>query len=100
MIQLVPNGGMEALASTEDPIQGWLSYRYGELKPSPTVASTATGPEARFVTLLYPSEDGSVPTVDGLVLDDDSIQLTVTANGSSDRIVVEGDGAQVSSIGP
>jgi hypothetical protein len=75
----------------ESPLLGWRSRRYGEVFAAPVAEARLAGTAARFTTVLAP---GPV-TVTGAVVRPDSAELTVTANGVTERAYLTRTDARV-----
>lgn len=52
--QLADEPEFEIISGRTEPMQGWVSYNYGEAVPAPTVEFVTQGCSARFLTLLIP----------------------------------------------
>lgn len=72
------------------PIQGWISYKSGQMLPAPVVEATQRGTSVRYLTLIVPAEGRPAAHVSGLRLTRAGYSVTVTIGGHSELVTVSG----------
>jgi hypothetical protein len=95
--QLAGGPTLRVVRGATNPIQGWISYRYGTKVAAPVVQAIRSGTSVRYLTLIAPTEGAPVVLVRNLRLTSGGYSLTITVGGRSERVVV---GATTASITP
>src|SRR6185436_14567251 len=54
--QLTGAPALRIVSGATDPIQGWISYRYGLRVAEPVVQAVRSGTAVRYLTLIAPTE--------------------------------------------
>jgi hypothetical protein len=88
IVQLVEPDDISLIEGSEDPVQGWVSYRFGDRIPAPVVVSSMTGDRVTFVTLLAPSPNGETPEVLSFDLGDETVDLEFVYLGATNRVLI------------
>ncbi len=95
LIMNLDGGTTRVVTGSTDPIQGWVSYRYGEKFAAPVVQVVKEGWTARFLTLLVPGAETAEATVGELSITDVGFAFTVTIGRRAERVVVDGTSASI-----
>jgi hypothetical protein len=81
--------GAEWVRGARDPLEGWISPKYGELAPAFVYRVRTTGGPACVSTLIKPSSSGiEVPTIDMQVADSGTISFRVARTGQTDYLLL------------
>jgi hypothetical protein len=97
--QLAGSPGIRIVSGRSSPIQGWISYRYGQKVAAPVVEATLRGRTARYLTLLVPTDGAPEVSVREVRLRANGYSLIVTVAGRSEWVTVSGTGVTITSIG-
>jgi hypothetical protein len=81
---------LRVVTGATDPIQGWVSYRYGQKVAAPVVQAIRTGTAVRYLTLIAPSEGAPNVRVSQLRLTTDGYAVTITVGAHSERVIASG----------
>jgi len=95
--QLSGTPTLRLVTGATDPIQGWISYHYGQRVAAPVLQAIRTGTSVRYLTLIAPSRGAPNVRVQSLRLTADGYAVTITLDGRSERVIV---GATSVSITP
>ena len=97
--QLRPVDSTRIVAGRERPLQGWVSYRYRRVEPSPVVQARIVGPSARFLTLLVPVADADTRVrVSDVDVTPDGVRATVAVGGERERIVMSRSSTRITPL--
>ena len=96
--QLIPVASSRAVTGRSMPIQGWVSYTDGVRIPAPVVEVATTGRSVRYLTLLVPAAGTPTASVSGLVLTPTGYSVTIAIGGHSERVVVSGTSATITTL--
>lgn len=88
--QLVGSPTIRVVKGATNPVQGWISYRYGRWTAAPVVQAIRAGTNVRYLTLIVPAQGRPRAQTSGLKLTPDGYRVTVTINGRSERVVASG----------
>jgi len=99
--QLIEPATISLVAGRSSPRQGWVSERWGQVKPAPVVESVAAGHRVRFLTLLVPSR-AARPTIRirALRVTRTGFSVVVEVGGRAERFRATARGASVVLISP
>jgi hypothetical protein len=97
--QLATIRSVRVVKGAVSPIQGWVSYRYGNRIPAPVVETTVSGTTGRFLTLLVTGAGSPAATIGSLRLTATGYSVVVTLGGHSERVVVRGGVATITPLG-
>jgi hypothetical protein len=78
------------------PIQGWTSYRTGQLAKTPTIEAIQTGRSVRYLTLLVPAKFQPKPVVKSLRTFPTGYKITLTIGSKTETLTVYGKTVRVS----
>lgn len=91
VVQLDGRVQQNVVRGSMNPVQGWMSFDYGEAVPASAVAVRRSGAHVRFLTLIVPSRSAARSwTVSSLIRTDDGFVLVIERNGLVQRITVAG----------
>ena len=94
VVQLDGGGKQRAVTGALDPIQGWVSFDYGQRVPAPAVSVTKTGTRVRFFTLIVPQPERAPSwTVRAFRPASVGFDLTLQIGAAAERFVVRGESA-------
>jgi hypothetical protein len=95
--QLVAPDRVAIVSGRRLPRQGWISPRWGSVRPAPVVEVFQAGRSIRFLTLLVPTAGPHPPVVvRDLRRTADGFVFTVSVQGVTQRFRADRDGATVS----
>jgi hypothetical protein len=96
--QLAGAPALQIVKGATNPIQGWVSYRYGTKVATPVVEAVRTGTAVRYLTLIAPS--AGIPSVRAtdLRLTAGGYAVTITINGRSERVVASGSTVSITPL--
>jgi heparinase II/III-like protein len=84
------------VTGSTNPIQGWLSYRFGVRKPNPTVEVIKSGASVRYLTVLVPDDDGRFSVSFARVRTSSSgFSADITVNGRTERVTATATSSSV-----
>ena len=72
------------------PIQGWTSYRFGQLAKTPAVEAIQKGRSVRYITLLVPASGHPRPKLKSFRAFTGGYQITLTLGGKTETLTVYG----------
>jgi hypothetical protein len=72
------------------PIQGWTSYRFGQLAKTPAVEVIQKGRSVRYITLLVPASGHPRPKLKSFRAFTGGYQITLTLGGKTETLTVYG----------
>jgi hypothetical protein len=84
--QLAADPTIRIVAGATDPIQGWISYGYGERIPAPVVEASMVGSDVRYLTLIVPGAARPQVRIDALRLTDGGFSLELTIDDRSEYV--------------
>lgn len=88
--QLVGTPAIRIVKGATSPIQGWISYRYGERVAAPVVEAIRTGTSVRYLTLIAPTEGAPSAQVSNLRVTSGGYAVTITVGAKSERVIASG----------
>jgi heparinase II/III-like protein len=98
--QLVGGKGRRVITGARSPIQGWVTWGYGQLQAAPVVSVSDSGKDVRFVTLFLPSKAiGRGASVKSFSLRSVGFDLRLSVNGVIERILVSEKTASEARVG-
>jgi hypothetical protein len=97
--QLVGAPSLRIVSGRTDPIQGWISYRYGTKVAAPVVEAVQRGSTARYLTLIVPAEDAPAVRVSDLRSTARGYAVTISIGGHSERVVAAGSAITITPLG-
>lgn len=97
--QLAGTPTRRIVKGSTNPIQGWISYRYGKKVAAPVVEAVRTGTSVRYLTLIAPAEGAPVVGVRDLHLTSGGYSVTITMDGHSERVVTNGSTVSITPLG-
>jgi hypothetical protein len=96
--QLLGVGSTRIVSGRDNPLQGWLSLRYRELRAAPVVEARIDGGSARFLTLIVPvMRSKSRVRVDDVKVTSEGVTMKVTVGRESERITMTSDRVRIES---
>ncbi|HEX2754237.1 MAG TPA: heparinase II/III family protein [Candidatus Limnocylindrales bacterium] len=96
--QLTGSPTLRVVTGATDPIQGWISYRYGQRVAAPVVQAIRTGTSVRYLTLIAPSEGAPDARVTNLRLTAGGYAVTITIGGRSERVIASGSAVSITPL--
>ncbi len=95
-VRQLAGGAIRIVTGATNPIQGWVSYRYGSKVAAPVIETSRTGRTVRFLTLIVPYATAR-PTVSisNLVLFSDGYRVRVRIGTRIEQVVVRAGSASV-----
>ena len=81
---------LRVITGATSPIQGWISYQYGQRVAAPVVEAVRSGTAVRYLTLIAPSEGAPDVRVRDLRLTTGGYAVTITIGGRSERVIASG----------
>ena len=84
--QLLEPDAITIVSGRRSPRQGWVSERWGRVRPAPVVDARVAGRRVRYLTLLVPSA-GARPSIGvrGLRLTQAGFSVVVQVDGQAER---------------
>jgi heparinase II/III-like protein len=99
VVQLDGPAHQRAYRGSTDPIQGWVSFGYGQRQAAPAVAVSKTGTHVRFFTLIVPSAAKERTwTVRSFATRTDGFDLVLDVGGLTEAFTVRGADAVARSL--
>jgi hypothetical protein len=96
--QLLGVGSTRIVSGRDNPLQGWLSLRYRELRAAPVVEARIDGGSARFLTLIVPvMRSKSRVRVDDVKVTSEGVSMKVTVGRESERVTMTSDRVRIES---
>jgi hypothetical protein len=96
--QLVGSPALSIVSGATSPIQGWISYRYGQKVAAPVVQAVRTGTSVRYLTLIAPTEGAPDVQVTNLRVSAGGYAATITVGGMSERVIANGSTVSVTPL--
>jgi hypothetical protein len=96
--QLTGAPTLRIVKGATSPIQGWVSYRYGQKVAAPVVESIRTGTSVRYLTLIAPSQGAPNVRVTDLRLTAGGYAVTITVGGWSERVIASGSSVSITPL--
>jgi hypothetical protein len=96
--QLAGTPTLRLVTGATDPIQGWISYQYGQRVAAPVVQAIRTGTSVRYLTLIAPSEGAPNAQVSSLRLTSGGYSVTITVGGRSERVIASGSTVSITPL--
>jgi hypothetical protein len=96
--QLAGTPTLRLVTGATDPIQGWVSYQYGQRVAAPVVQAIRSGTSVRYLTLIAPSEGAPDAQVSSLRLTSGGYSVTITVGGRSERVVTNGSTVSITPL--
>ena len=93
--QLVGSPKIGAQAGIKNPVQGWVSYSYGQKVAAPVAYAIRRGSNVRYLTLIVPARGRPRAQVSHLRLTNNGYEVTITIDGRSERVVASGSSISV-----
>ena len=94
VVQLDGGGSQSVVAGATSPIQGWVSFDYGQRVPAPAVSVTKTGTRVRFFTLIVPQAERAPSwSVRAFRAHPEGFDLTLNMGAATERFVVRSESA-------
>jgi hypothetical protein len=81
-----------------DPIQGWVSYRYGRRVAAPVVQAIRSGTSVRYLTLVAPYEGAPNVLASDLRQTAGGYAVTITVGGRSERVIASGSAVSITPL--
>lgn len=100
LIRSLTGGDVQLVRGGSSPIEGWVSWRYGERVAAPVAEVVRRGTAARWLTLLVTGPETPDATVSGVELTADGYRLTIATRGRTESVVVTADGSSVTTVEP
>ena len=89
--QLTEIDEVVVVEGSDNPVQGWVSYKFDVREPAPTVIVSKSGERVVFATLLTPSPSIEVPEVHQVSIHDDAVSVDFTFLETRNRVsIVDG----------
>jgi hypothetical protein len=98
--QLAGRPTLRVVMGAKGPLQGWISYRYGEAVAAPVLQAIRWGRSVRYLTLLVPAEGAPSATVSNLRLTGTGYAVTITIGGRSERVVAGATSVVITDVTP
>lgn len=99
LVWVGPQPSLSVANGWTSPRMGWVSEKYGELKPAPMARATRSGTGANWVTVIIPRRPGvpsSAVSATGRVIGNSRVELTVTNDkGRTEHVTLARYGASV-----
>ena len=89
---------LRVVEGARDPVQGWVSYRYGSKVAAPVVEAIQRGSNVRYLTLIVPAAGRPAVQVTGLRLHSDGYAVTITIGGRAERVVARGSNVSITPL--
>jgi hypothetical protein len=96
--ELTGTPALRIVTGATNPIQGWISYQYGQRVAAPVVEAARSGTSVRYLTLIAPSEGAPNAQVRSLRLTADGYAVTITVDGRSERVVTSGSNVSITPL--
>ena len=96
--QLLGTPSLRVVTGATDPIQGWISYRYGTRVAAPVVQAIKSGTSVRYLTLVAPTELAPEVQVTNLRVTSGGYAVTITVGGRSERVIASGSGVSITPL--
>ena len=93
--QLTGSPTTRIVTGRTSPIQGWHAPLYAYRVKAPTVEAIRIGRSVRYITLIVPGATGPHVRTSNLQLLSDGYAVTVTVNGRSERVRVNGSSVSI-----
>lgn len=97
--QLVGSPTIRVVTGDRSPVQGWISYRYGNKIAAPVVEAIRRGSNVRYLTLIMPAHGRPQVEASHLRLTSDGYRITITVNGRSERVIASGSSISIRPVG-
>lgn len=88
--QLAGGPSLRIVSGRTDPIQGWISYRYGEKVAAPVVEAVQRGSQVTYLTLIVPAAGAPAVSVSNLRSTSRGYAVTIAIGGHAERVVAAG----------
>ena len=79
--------GINIIKGINDPLQGWISYRYKKIIPNIAIEYQKRGKEVKFITILYPEKPNADTNINAQILKDSDDELSIVFNHPEKQIV-------------
>jgi hypothetical protein len=96
--QLLSPTTLKVVTGRSDPVQGWVSYRYGQRVAAPVVEAIKRGTNVRYLTLIVPAAGAPLAAVRDVSVTPTGYRLTVTVGRRTERIVAAGSSLVVTRL--
>jgi hypothetical protein len=96
--QLVGGSTSRVVSGRSDPVQGWVSWKFGVRIKAPVVEVIRRGTNVRYLTLISPAAGQPAPVVSELELTKTGYSVVVTIDAKSERVVVDGSKVSITPL--